>query len=127
MHAHRFLFAQRAAKRLYQFQDSLHHDVVLRIDIQGSQPLEAARGQLHRFTGARNDLHAQHVMQHQRMHRRGHLVVSIIAYALDVQVQIHLCRGNQLERTHSGKLARFHVLGNAGYVEHVHGPFQCFT
>ena len=54
-------------------------------------------------------------------------MVSVIAHALDVQVKIHLRRGNQLERAHACELARFHVLGNAGYVEHVHGPLQCFT
>ena len=54
-------------------------------------------------------------------------MVSIIAHTLDVQVQVHLRRSYQLQRTHAGKLASFHILGHAGYVEHIHGPFQCFT
>ena len=94
MHAHRFLFAKRATESLGKLQDGLHHDIVLRIDIQGSKALEAARGQLHRFAGARDDLHAQHVMKHQRVHRRGYLVVSILAHTLDVQIQVDLRRSH---------------------------------
>ena len=82
------------AARVRAEDEFLHHDVVLRIDIQGSKALEAARGQLHRFAGARDDLHAQHVMKHQRVHRRGYLVVSILAHTLDVQIQVDLRRSH---------------------------------
>ena len=64
--------------------------------------------------------HVQHVVEHQRLQHRGHLMVSVGTLRSHAQVQVDLCRSHHLRGT------RIHAClvpqgGLPGHGDHVHG------